>query len=166
MEEQLIEIFTKNLFLELSAELERQDHVFTGSLMKSFESKVEQKTNSIDINVLMNDYGLSLNNGIPANRIPYTPPPPFRGGRSKFIQGLIRWVKLKLMPSRKRAESVAFAIANKMSKKGYPLTGKIGFIDITLEKEESNIIEFIENYVEMMIDKIIKEYLGQFIISQ
>ncbi len=127
----------------------------TGALANSLDVQVVGEK----INVLMFDYGLSLNYGVRPERIPYTIPPPFRGGKSKYIEGLIRFAKLKLNLSGDRAKNAAFAIARKQKLKGAPLTGKIGWIDKTLAKESDNIDAIIENFLINGIQQILYLYV-------
>ena len=129
----------------------------TGALIESFEHEVKQTAESTIINFSTNDYGIYLNDGIPPERIPYTPPPPKRGGKSKYIQGLIRWAKLKFRYDEKRARNVAFAVARKHKQKGYPLTAK-GFINIALAAEEETIKQFVIDYTTEMIQSFLVSF--------
>ena len=157
---ELINILTKEIFLELAKTLERQNHKLTGALVESFEDQIKETADKLIINFLMNNYGVYLNDGIPPERIPYTPPPPFRGGKSKYIQGLIRWAKLKFRYDEKRAQRVAFAVAAKHKKKGYPLTAK-GFINITLAANNDKIEAFVIDWVNAIFEDFFKEYLTE-----
>ena len=137
----------------LSGELLRHVQNFTGALANSLEYKIRQETNTTRITFMFNSYGLSLNNGIPASRIPYN-----RGSgksSSKYIDGLRKWVRERLGFSQARAERVAFAIANAQKKKGYPLTGKIGWVDITLEQNSSEIEKRVEAWAEATLNDVI-----------
>lgn len=156
---ELINILTKNIFIALAAQLKRQGHRLTGALEESFEDQIKETAEKTIINFLMNNYGVYLNDGIPPERIPYTPPPPARGGKSKYIQGLIRWAKLKFRYDEKRAQRVAFAVAAKHKKKGYPLTAK-GFINITLAAEAEQIEAFVFDYIQEIFDDFFKEFLS------
>ena len=155
---ELINILSKTIFVALAAQLDKQNHKLTGSLVESFEVKIKETADKLVIDFLMNNYGIYLNDGIPPSRIPYTPPPPFRGGKSKYIQGLIRWAKLKFRYDEKRAQRVAFAVAAKHKKKGYPLTAK-GFINITLAAEADKIDAFVIDWVTEIFDDFFKEFL-------
>jgi hypothetical protein len=155
--EEIINIFTKRIFAALAAELERQNHRLTGALIESFEAQIKETANTTIINFFMNNYGVFLNDGIPPERIPYSPTPPNRGGKSKYIQGLIRWAKIKFRYDEKRARSVAFAVARKHKKRGYPLTAK-GFINIALKAEEETINKFIIDYTTAILEEFIKSF--------
>ena len=157
---ELIDILSKFIFKQLTQELIRQGHNLTGALIDSFEAKISTFTSdNLTIDFLMNNYGLSLNYGIKPSRIPYTPPPPFRGGTSKYIEGLIRFAKLKFGADQRRATSIAFAIARRQKEKGYPLTGKIGFIDNVLKADETKIEQVIEIYFEESLNLLIDEFI-------
>lgn len=156
---ELINIFTKELFLALAAQLEKQNHKLTGALVDSFEAQIKDTADKLIIDFVMNNYGIYLNDGIKPARIPYTPPPPFRGGKSKYIQGLIRWAKLKFRYDEKRAQRVAFAVARKHKKEGYPLTAK-GFINITLAAEADKIESFVFDWVGEVFEDFFKEFLN------
>ena len=159
MNELIDELFNL-IFTELAAELNRQNHKLTGALEASFEKKIRKELGKVALDFIMNDYGLALNDGIKPSRIPYTPPPPKRGGKSKYIQGLIRWARIKFRYSIKRATSVAFAVARKHKQKGYPLT-KRGFIDITLAANESKIEDFVVDWVNAFFEEFFKSFLEQ-----
>lgn len=155
----LSNILAKFIFAQLTAELIRQGHKMTGSLIKSFETKIQEKTDSVSIEFLMLNYGLSLNYGITPARIPYTPGGPARGGKSKYIEGLIRFARIKLKADKKSAKGIAFAIARKQKEKGYPLTGKVKFIDNVLAADSDAIEELIQNHFEATIEMLISEFI-------
>ena len=144
---------------QLTEELVRQGHKLTGSLIQSLDTKYKEGKRKDRIDFLMLKYGLYLNYGVKPERIPYTEDGPPRGGKSKYIQGLIEFAMKKFSLDKKAATSVAFAIAKKQKKKGSPLSGKIGFIDNVLEKDDDAILELISDYYEAVIELLINEYL-------
>lgn len=154
--DELGDILFKFISLMLTAELERQGHKLTGALIKSFDYKIREKTNTISYDFLMFQYGLSLNDGVRPERIPFSKPSG-RGGTSKYIQGLIRFARIKFRANEKRAKQIAFAIATKHKKLGNPSTGKIGFIDNVLEADAQEIENIIADYYEATIELLIKE---------
>lgn len=157
---ELSEILAKFIFENLAEELARQGHKLTGALAKSFEAKIEQQTEQTTIKFLMLSYGLSLNNGIKPANIPFTPVPPYRGGTSKYIEGLIKFAQLKFGASKKKAKGIAFAIATKQKRKGYPLTRKTGFIDNVLKANERKIEQLIKNFFQQAIQKMLIESIN------
>ena len=146
------------IFKLLADELIRQGHKLTGALIESFEGKVRETTDKTSLDFLMLIYGRSLNDGIPPERIPYTIGGAPRGGKSKYIEGLIDFALKRFTLDKKRATSIAFAIARKQKEKGYPLTGKIGFIDNVLSADSKEIEELISDYYEVIIQELINEY--------
>ena len=158
--EEFVQILSTFIFRQLTVELERQGHKLTGALIESFETKIRQKTqDTLTIDFLMLQYGLSLNNGIRPDKIPYTIGGPRRGGTSKFIEGLIKFAKLRFGADQKRAQQIAFAIATKQKREGYPLTGKIGFIDNVLNGDEKAIQELIEEQFQESLNILIEEFI-------
>ena len=150
------------IFMQLSKELVRQGHKLTGALAKSFETRVKKEGEKVTIEFLMLIYGRSLNDGIKPAKIPFTPVPPYRGGTSKYIEGLIKFATLKFGADKKRAKNIAFAIANKHANKkgpGYPLTRKTGFIDNVLTADSKQIESIISDYYTETIQEIIKQFI-------
>ena len=143
----------------LTDELIRQGHKLTGSLINSLDTRIKTAKRKVTFEYLMLAYGRSLNDGVSPSRIPYTIGGPKRGGKSKYIQGLIKFAILKFKLDKKAATGVAFAIAKKQKEKGSPLTGKIGFIDNTLEANMDKITELISDYYEAIIELMITEYI-------
>jgi len=158
--DELKQILSNFVFKQLTEELIRQGHKLTGSLINSFEVQVREHGDSIDYDFMMLNYGLSLNDGIKPSRIPYTIGGPPRGGTSKYIQGLIEFAKKRFFANQKRATQIAFAIARKQKEKGYPLTGKIGFINNVLEADKDIITKLISDYYEASIELLIEEALN------
>ena len=106
-------------------------------------------------------YAFSLNKGIKPSKIPYTIGGPPRGGTSKYIQGLIRFAQIKFKADKRRAKQIAFAIARKQKQKGYPLTGKIGFIDNVLKADSQEIENIIEAYFQESLNLLFFEFLNK-----
>ncbi|OED34703.1 hypothetical protein AB832_06940 [Flavobacteriaceae bacterium (ex Bugula neritina AB1)] len=158
--QELANILFEFIFKQLTDELIRQGHKLTGALIESFEGKVREQTDSLDLDFLMLVYGRALNDGILPERIPYTVGGPPRGGKSKYIEGLIDFALKKFTLDKKRATSIAFAIARKQKEKGYPLTGKIGFIDNVLSADSEEITNLIADYYEVTIQQLIEEQIS------
>lgn len=115
--------FERVLIKELTSELEAQGHSLTGSLTQSIEIRARQGLNVIFFEGIMNDYGLSLDQGVTAPKIPFSGSGG-GGGVSAYIQGLKRFALLRGMASSdKEATGIAFAIANVQKKEGAPTSG-------------------------------------------
>jgi hypothetical protein len=158
--EELNNILFQFISKQLADELIRQGHKLTGALINSFDTKIKKTVDKTTIDFIMLIYGRALNDGIPPERIPYTVGGQPRGGKSKYIQGLIDFALKKFTLDKKRATSIAFAIARKQKEKGYPLTGKIRFIDNVLDADMDEIQNLISMYYETILEELIKEYLN------
>jgi hypothetical protein len=142
-----------------------QGHELSGSAVKQMETVITEEINAIVIEGLVPDYMAINNSGVTAARIPYTP----NSGRppSKYISGLIDYVKRRMGKSDKEAKGIAFAIASKHKKEGMPTkasvryssTGKrTGFIEQALDKSSPKFIELIENAITFSMEATIESY--------
>ena len=90
----------------LRAELARQGHVLTGNLSDSIDFEISVDGNSVVGRMYVPDYGIYVETGVTADRIPYGGRSG-KGGTSQYIQGLIRfWEDRGLsIPWRSRSDS-------------------------------------------------------------
>jgi hypothetical protein len=93
---------------DLKIELIGQGHILTGDLLKSITVSKNSTTDEAEANILMNDYFNVVNTGVKSNRIPYRGRG--NGGTSKYIQGLIRFWKIKKRSWRKRSKTGSIRI--------------------------------------------------------
>jgi hypothetical protein len=149
----------------IAMEWRAQGHELSGSAVKQMETLVKFEINTLVIEGLVPDYMAINNEGVPSNKIPYYP----NSGRktSKYIDGLIDYVKRRMGKSDKEAKGIAFAIASKHKKEGMPTkasaryssTGKrTGFIEQALEKSSPKFIELIENAITFSVEATIESY--------
>jgi hypothetical protein len=149
----------------IAMEWRAQGHELSGSAVKQMETLVKYEINTLVIEGLVPDYMAINNEGVPSNKIPYYP----NSGRktSKYIDGLIDYVKRRMGKSDKEAKGIAFAIASKHKKEGMPTkasaryssTGKrTGFIEQALEKSSPKFIELIENAITFSVEATIESY--------
>ncbi len=142
-----------------------QGHELSGSAVKQMETVVKFEINTLVIEGLVPDYMAINNSGVTAARIPYTP----NSGRppSKYISGLIDYVKRRMGKSDKEAKGIAFAIASKHKKEGMPTKGSVrfsttgkrtGFIEQALDKNSPKFIELIENAITFSVEATIESY--------
>lgn len=110
----------------LIAELSAQGHRNTGALEKSLSYDVKREGDSIVAVMTAFEYGLYVEFGVPASRIPYTPGGRKRGGKSKYIQGLVTFFSHKGLSPRE-ALGAAFATARKHKREGMPTRGSYAF---------------------------------------
>ena len=145
---------------EMRQQLKIANHIMTGDLVESIESRILSTIEGRKIEIWLNSYGIALDQGVPPDRIPFTEPSG-RGGRSKYIEGLQRFAQLKLgVTDNRKSLGIAFAIARKHKKVGMPVKGPTQFIQKTLEATEDEIIRFAEDWAEAIfqakIDSIIE----------
>jgi hypothetical protein len=115
-----------------------QGRTLTGALVNSIDYSVNATVTSAFIEFTLLDYGMILNYGVPANRIPYSPGSGAKS--SKYIDGLKMYAKLRFNANDKEAERIAFAIARKHKKFGMPLDGKTRAVEKGI-KESSEEVE-------------------------
>jgi hypothetical protein len=146
-------------------EWRRQGHELTGKAAQSIEEQVTTAANATRIDFYIQDYMANINQGVPSNRIPYTPGSGAKS--SKYIQGLTRYARLRFGADRKEAERIAFAIARTHLREGLPSlkskrfssTGRrTGFIEEGLDKNEDKISQLIENAVEQTYRALIEAF--------
>ncbi len=144
----LLERLAEVLKQEMRTQLKIANHIMTGALSESIESRILSTIEGRKIEIWIEQYGIALDQGVPPDRIPFTEPSG-RGGRSKYIEGLQRFAQLKLGVSDNRESlSIAFAIARKHKKVGMPVKGPTKFIEKTLDATEDEIQRFVEEWSE------------------
>lgn len=150
MNEEVLNAIANIIIESLKAEIQAGGHTMTGALIESIEAEIETGVIVGKIRILMNDYGLAIDQGVKPERIPYTE----GSGRktSKFIEGLKRFAQIKLGISDQRKQlSVAFAIAKAAKKKGLPIKGPAKFIDKAIAKTETAVERLLNDWVEQWV---------------
>lgn len=154
-----------NLALQAVAiQWKAQGHNLTGNAIQQLETRIIEG-NGIIIQGYVVDYMANINAGVTAANIPYSPG---SGAKtSKYIAGLIDYVKRRMGKSDREAKSIAFAIASRHKKEGMPSkasarfssTGKrTGFIEAALDGVEPELARLIERGVEESIIFVIESY--------
>jgi hypothetical protein len=126
-----------------------QGRTLTGALVNSIDYSVNATVNSTFVEFTLLDYGMILNFGVPANRIPFSPGSGAKS--SKYIDGLKMYAKLRFNANDKEAERIAFAIAHKQKKFGMPLDKKTGAV----EKGIKESTEEVEALISEALTKVI-----------
>jgi hypothetical protein len=143
-------------------QLKIANHIMTGDLVESIESRILSTIGGRKIEIWLNSYGIALDQGVPADRIPFTEPSG-RGGRSKYIEGLQRFAQLKLgVTDQRKSLGIAFAIARKHkygSPGGMPVKGPTQFIQKTLTATEEEIIKFAEEWSKAIFEAQIESII-------
>ena len=130
---------------EARKELEDQGHRLTGSLSESLQYKVTATDDKVVGTLEGNDYGVYLEFGVAANRIPYGGKSG-KGGKSKYIEGLVRFFTIKGLEPRE-ALRAAFATAAVQKREGMPTRRSFGF------SSNGKRTGFVSNSAERLFDK-------------
>lgn len=135
----------KLIIASLQKELIEQGHEASGNLVNSFEQRVIEVPNSIVIEILMDEYGIYVNEGRKS------------GGKKVPIDVLIQWIYRRGIASGdKEVKNVAFAIQQKIWKEGSPTSGSFkfsnngrrkGFIDFVINNELDEVYNELEQQV-------------------
>ena len=127
-----------------------QGRTLTGALVNSIDYSVNATVTSAFIEFTLLDYGMILNYGVPANRIPFSPGSGAKS--SKYIDGLKMYAKLRFNANDKEAERIAFAIAHKHKKFGMPLDKKTGAVEQGIKESSDEVEELISEALTKVIN--------------
>jgi hypothetical protein len=127
-----------------------QGRTLTGALVNSIDYSVNATVTSAFIEFTLLDYGMILNYGVPANRIPFSPGSGAKS--SKYIDGLKMYAKLRFNANDKEAERIAFAIAHKHKKFGMPLDKKTGAVEEGIKESSDEVEELISEALTKVIN--------------
>tara|TARA_B100001250_G_scaffold404440_1_gene420432 strand:+ start:1987 stop:2493 length:507 start_codon:yes stop_codon:yes gene_type:complete len=103
----------------------------TGNLINSMESVVEVGNDYVQVSIIGENYWYWVNYGVEPQNVPYNPNVRTGAGTSKYIGGLIDWLKTKGIGSGvAEIRAIAFMIARKHSEVGIPVDkSKLGFVE-------------------------------------
>jgi hypothetical protein len=127
-----------------------QGRTLTGALVNSIDYSVNATVTSAYIEFTLLDYGMILNAGVPASRIPFSPGSGAKS--SKYIDGLKLYAKLRFNANDKEAERIAFAIAHKQKKFGMPLDRKTGAVEKGLNESKEEVEALISEALTKVIN--------------
>lgn len=148
---EIAESVGKALVDEIRQQIILQGHYLTGKLSKSVSYDTTLTIDGAIISFYIEEYGLPLNTGVIASRIPY--------GRvtkakvSKYIQGLKSYAKARFRVTDKQALGIAFAIAKTHAKQGMPTFNsfkfsktfeRTGFIEDAIQNRAKDIEGYIQ----------------------
>jgi hypothetical protein len=150
----------KLIISSLQKELIEQGHKATGNLVNSFEERVIELPNSMVLEILMDDYGIYVNNGRKS------------GGKKVPIDVLVKWIERKGIASGdKEVKNAAFAIQNKIWQEGSPTSGsfkftnngrRTGFIDFVIDNKLNEVYNELEQEVFEGYDAAIATIVNDF----
>lgn len=104
-------------------EWRKQGHNLSTKVEDTARTTIENTLGLIRITGELLYYARFVNSGLVQSQIPYSPPSG-RGGKSKYIEGLIRWATARGIDNPK---SAAFAIAFTHKEEGMPTYGSLKF---------------------------------------
>jgi len=143
----------------LRSELGRQGHVLTGKLSDSIDFEVSADGTSVVGRMYFEDYGIYVETGVTADRIPFGGRSG-KGGTSQYIQGLITFWEDRGLSGRE-AIGAAFATANKHAREGMPTRSSLrfsqtgertGFVRTVLEEQSKPIADkLFEKYGDLFV---------------
>lgn len=110
---------------KFQAGIDTQGHNLTGRLKGSFETVSKPSPNGIQADILVEGYGQFVDQGVKANRIPYSGRSG-RGGKSKYIEGLKDFF-IRRGRGATEALRAAFATAAKHRREGMPTRASYRF---------------------------------------
>ena len=150
----------KLIIASLQKELIEQGHDATGNLINSFEQRVIEVPNSIVLEILMDDYGIYVNEGRAKKR------------KKVPINVLVDWIERKaIVNGDKEVKSLAFAIQQTIHKEGIPTKGSFkfsnngrrkGFIDFVINNELDKVYNELEQQVFEGYDETIATMVKDF----
>jgi hypothetical protein len=135
----------------------------SGSLINSFSHEIVMAT-EFDLNLKIKglDYWKVVNYGVNAMAIPYSPEEKSSKASSLYIEGLIKWIKIKGIASDNDVvRGIAFAIATKQTGqkggqgKGNPMDkNKLFFVEKTQSEREVEVQKIGEIYQKSVVTSI------------
>lgn len=141
-----------------------QGHNLTGKLRDSIDYAVTKGNGIITAKMEMENYGVFVEFGVKANRIPFSGRSG-KGGKSQYIQGLISFFEKRGLSGRE-AVGAAFATAHVHAREGMPsrsssrfskTSERTGFIKTVLDNEVKSISDKIENEFGIKIQFLFAE---------
>jgi len=147
----------------IKKEFIQQGHNLSGKAAKSIDYDVKPKNDGAVIIVSMLYYGNIVDKGVTPARIPFGGKP--RAAKSKYIEGLRRYVQQRMKITGKKALSIAFAIARTQKKEGmstfkskrFSKTGRRqNFVDAAVEAVDKKIDNIIRQETNLLLKQIIE----------
>tara|TARA_R110000751_G_scaffold154149_3_gene259149 strand:- start:397 stop:924 length:528 start_codon:yes stop_codon:yes gene_type:complete len=149
-----------NIQVILGTELIRLKRRASGALINSLTHTIEQSGEfGLSIKIQGLDYWREVNYGVAAGNIPFTAGKKTGASKSDYINGLMRWIRIKGIASDNDViKGIAFAIATKQTSKGKgwglgnPMDkNKLGFIEKTQQKRNIETLKLAEVYQQEII---------------
>ena len=151
-----LESLINDIITDLRNEIDVQGHNASGSLSNTLNYKITESDQSGFLGVIFgNEYWVFLENGVTAQRIPYSGARKKGGGgrKSKYIEELKRWAEI-VRPelSDEERTDFAFAVANTHRKEGMPSRESYQFSRNNKRKEFAKSV--LDNYVNNIVGRL------------
>jgi hypothetical protein len=143
-----------------------QGHKLTGALIDSIEYQVRKTATGAAVEGIMLDYGIPVNTGVTAERIPYDPTRRTGAKVSKYIAGLQLFAQLRFRVGKKEALSIAFAIARKHKQQGMPTRGSRQFSKTGRRTDAiGEGLKKVNAEIEKIISEVVTGFTQELVIS-
>ncbi len=143
-----------------------QGHKLTGALIDSIEYQVRKTATGAAVEGIMLDYGIPVNTGVTAERIPYDPTRRTGAKTSKYIAGLQLFAQLRFRVGKKEALSIAFAIARKHKQQGMPTRGSRQFSKTGRRTDAiGEGLKKVNAEIEKIISEVVTGFTQELVIS-
>lgn len=160
-----LQMVSNFVIAELRKTLIVQGHNLTGNLASSIEAYTLDTLNGYFIRFYWEDYGVPLDTGVPAEKIPFSPGSGKRS--SNYIDGLIKYVKQRMnITGDKEAKSIAFAIAYKQKQEGMSTVSSKRFSSSGKRNNwVNNTLEAIDDKLTLLINDALYEIMNDMIFN-
>jgi hypothetical protein len=156
---------------ELVKELEGQGHKATGDLIRSIIATTQQTLDGIESSISNLAYGKSLNDGIPASKVPR-----YGAAYGDLLFSLVKWIRVKKLAfGADKAYRFAANIIRKAQQTGFPTPGSYkfsrngrrkGWIDYVADNYQIQFgdqvadasLDLVANYLNAKLDAIVKQF--------
>jgi len=147
---------------ELGLKLIELKREASGALINSFDNEVLDYGNyKLDINIKGLNYWKYVEYGTPGTNIPYDARKRTGNQANAYIEGLMRWIKIKGIASDNATiKAIAFAIATKQTSKGgwgrgNPMNkNKLGFVRKTKVKRDKIVQDMAEAFQSEIVSLV------------
>ena len=141
----------------------------SGSLIKSLSHKINKVDEySFDIDIKALEYWYWVNYGVAGSNIPYEVGRRSGAKNSKYIQGLMNWLRIKGVSSDNNViRGIAFAIAYKQTSKGGEGRGnpinksKLGFVEKTKTERDMHVMEIANGFQQEVVTLVKNNLVGE-----
>ena len=143
-------------------QIDAQGHRLSGKLSDSITFSVSENESEVTGQMFIEDYGVYVEVGVSADRVPYGKGGGKPGGTSKYIQGLINFWEQKGLSGRE-AVGAAFATAKVLAREGMPSRASYAYSQSG--KRTGFIKEAVNDKMQEIQDKLSARYGTELILQ-